>query len=97
LRVVGQLAPRLERPLSGSGEIDLRLGETAAPEDVERPDHAGGTNVQVLQRRRRLPAVPFVRRPELLWFERGIRVDNDASDRVAHAALAPRFVGQRLV
>ena len=62
---------------------------------VERPEHAGGADVEVLQRQLRLPAVPLVRRPER-GVERRVGVDHDLADRVADARLVPRLVGQRL-
>ena len=67
-----------------------------AAQHVERPDHAGRADVEVLHRRRRLPAVPLVGRPERVGVVRRVDVGDDRADRVADARFVPRRVGQRL-
>src|ERR671922_272751 len=90
--------PRLRGgfPESGPGEVDFRLGVTAPPEGVKRPEDSARADVEVLQRRRFLERVPFMRRPELLWVERAIGVGHDRADPVANAVLVPLLVGERL-
>ena len=83
---VGLLAERGERPARGCGEIDRRLGDAASAQHVERMDHAGGADVQVLHRRRRLPAVPLVGGPERVGVVGRVDVGDDAADRVADDA-----------
>ena len=59
-------------------------------------DHAGGADVEVLHRRRRLPAVPLVGRPERVGVVGRVDIGHDAADRVVDRAVVPRRVGQRL-
>jgi hypothetical protein len=63
----------------------------------ERPDDAGGADVQVGQRRLGLPRVPFGRGPQRLRIGRGGCVGNDRSDACARAFRVPRIVDERLV
>ena len=93
---VGLAAPRRERARSRVGEVESRLRVPALPQHVERPDDAGRAAVEVLHRQRRLPAVPLVRRPQVVAAVRGIGVRDDRADRVADAPLVPRLVRQRL-
>ena len=88
-------ALELERAQRGGGEVERGLGMAASPKPVERPDHAGCPNVEVLQRQRLLPPVPFVGGPERIGIERRVNVGNDRGDRVHNARGIPRLVGQR--
>ena len=93
---VGLTTPRGERARRGVGQVELRLRVAAPLQDVERPDDAGRADVEILQRQRRLPAVPLVRRPQLVAAVRGVGVRDDLADRCADAPLVPRLVRQRL-
>ena len=73
--------PALERAQRGCRQVERRLGETAAPQVVERPDHAGRADVEVLQRQRSVLAVPLVRGPE--------RVGSNAASASATIAAMP--------
>jgi hypothetical protein len=86
----------LERAQRGVGEVDRRLGVAAPPQRIERPDHAGRTDIEVLHRQRRLPPVPFVCRPERSEVERRVGVGDDRGDRILDARRIPRLVAQRL-
>ena len=88
-------ALELDRAQRGGGEVERGLGVAASPQRVERPDHAGRTDVEVLQRQRLLPPVPFVRGPERVGIERRVSVGDDRGDRVHDARGIPRLVGQR--
>lgn len=90
------VAEELERPQRGGGEVERRLRMAAASERVERPDHARGADVEVLERRARPPAVPLVRGPERRCIERRIGVRDDHGDRLSNASRIPRLVGQWL-
>jgi hypothetical protein len=68
----------------------------ASPQRVERPDHAGPAEVEVLERQRLLPPVPFVRGPERVGVERRVSVGDDRRDRVLDARRIPGLVDQRL-
>jgi hypothetical protein len=68
----------------------------ASPQRVERPDHAGRTDVESLQRQRLLPPVPFVGGPERIGIERRVGVGDDRGDRVLDARRVPRLVSQPL-
>ena len=68
----------------------------APPKRVERPDHAGRTDVEILHRHRLLPPVPFVGGPELLGVERSVSVRDDRGDRALDARGIPRLFDQRL-
>jgi hypothetical protein len=68
----------------------------AAPQRVERPDHAGRTDIEALQRQRLLPPVPVVRRPQRVGIECRVGVGDDRGDRVLGARWNPQLVGQRL-
>ena len=63
----------------------------------ECPDHAGGAAVEVCQRQRRAPHVPFLRRPEVVFVPRAYGIVDECGDGVAHPRLVPRAVRQRLV
>ena len=69
---------------------------TASPQRIERPDHTGRTDVEVLHRQRCLPPVPFVGGPERIEIERRVGVADDRGDRVSDACRIPPLVGQRL-
>jgi hypothetical protein len=86
----------LERAQRGRGEVERGFGVAASPQRVERPDHAGRTNVEALQRQRLLPPVPFVRGPERIEIKRRVGVGDDRGDRVLDAHRIPRLVGQPL-
>jgi hypothetical protein len=88
--------PELERPPCGRGEIDPRLRVPAAAQRVERPDDSAGADVELLQRRRRLPQIPLVRRPQPDRVERVVGIGDDRVDRRADTRLVPLFVGERL-
>ena len=88
-------ALELERSQRGAGEVERGLGVAASPQRVERPDHAGCTDVEVLHRQRLLPPVPFVRGPERLPIERRVGVGDDRRDCVHNALGIPQLVGQR--
>jgi hypothetical protein len=62
-REVRRRTIELERTPRGAGEIEQGLGMAASSQRVQRPDDAGCTGVQALQRERRLPHIPFVNRP----------------------------------
>src|SRR3954452_22571568 len=68
----------------------------ASPQRVERPDHAGRTNVEAFQRQRLLPPVPFVRGPERIGIEYRVSVGDDRGDRVLDARRVPRLFSQPL-
>ena len=69
----------------------------AVPEVGERPQHAAGPAVHVLERARRAPAIPCLRRPEELWTpQRGIRVLDDLADPGADTGYVPRLFDERL-
>src|SRR5918912_168900 len=95
-REVRRRALELERAQRGGGEVQRGFGVAASPQRVERPDHAGRTNVEVLQRQRFLPPFPFVRGPEPLRIERRVGVGDDRRDRVLNARRGPRLVSQPL-
>ena len=82
--------------MRGRGEIDRRLGVASAAQDIERPDDACRSHVEVLQRVGRLPPVPFFGRPEPVRVECAVRVGHDRADCVADAPLVPGLVRQRL-
>jgi len=86
----------LERARRGAGEVERGLGPAASPERVERPDHAGRPDVEVLQRERLLPPIPFVRGPERIGVERGGGIRDDRGDGVFDPRRIPRLVDQRL-
>ena len=66
-----------------------------APQPVERPQHTGGPDVEVLHRARPVPAVPLVRPPEELRPAPGlVRVAHERSDPFAHALLVPGLLRQ---
>ena len=88
--------PGLERTPGRRLEVDPTLGQTPPPQLVERPEHAGRADVEALHRERSVPAVPIVRRPETVRVEGRVRVGDDRPDRLAHARLVPRRVGDRL-
>ena len=97
LRVVRGLLPEVERSSRRRREIDLRLTETATSKSAERPDHARRSDVEVFQRMRSLPSVPFLDGPEPVGIEVGVGVHDDPTDRVACPLVVPGLVGQRLV
>jgi hypothetical protein len=90
------VAEELERPQRGGGEVERRRRVAAASERVERPDHGGGADIEVLERQVRPPAVPLVRGPERRCIERRIGVRDDRGDRVSDTSRVPRLVGQSL-
>ena len=69
---------------------------TAAPKGVERPDDAGGADVEALQGQRRVARVPLVCGPEAFGGECGVGIGNDRGDRVPHPRRIPRLRDQRL-
>jgi hypothetical protein len=78
------------------GELEPRLGMSAATELVEREEHPRGADVEVLHRLRGLPPVPVVGRPEeLRAAQRLVGVGHDLSDRGADALLVPGLVRER--
>jgi hypothetical protein len=86
----------LERAQRGGGEVERGLGVAAPSQRVERPDHAGSTHVEVFQRQRLFPPVPFVRGPELVEIKRRVGVGDNRGDHVLDAGRNPRRVDQRL-
>jgi hypothetical protein len=86
----------LKHAQRGRGEIERGLGMAASPQRVERPDHAGRTDMESLQRQQLLPPVPFVRRPERSGIELRVAVGDDRRDRIFDACRIPRLVGERL-
>ncbi|HWQ24191.1 MAG TPA: hypothetical protein VNK94_08815 [Gaiellaceae bacterium] len=89
---VGALAEALEGRERELGEVEAALRVPAPAELVEREEHAGAADVEVLQRARRVPAVPVVGPPEELRPAQGrIGVCDDLADPGADALLAPRL------
>jgi hypothetical protein len=84
----------LERAQRGGREVDRGLGAAAPPQRVQRPDHAGPTGVEALQRQRLVLSVPFVRGPERLRVERRVGVRDDRGDRILDPRRHPRLVDQ---
>jgi hypothetical protein len=68
----------------------------ASLEGCERPHDPGCADVESLQRRRRLPGVPPLGRPQPLRVVRGVSVGHDALDLATYPAFVPRTVGQRV-
>jgi len=68
----------------------------AALQFVQRPDHAGSTDVEVLQRQRCPPAVPLLSRPEPVVIECGGGIRGDRGDRIADSRRIPGLVDQGL-
>ena len=78
-------------------EVEARLGVAATLESAERPQDAGRSGVHVLQRARRLPAIPVVGAPEQLRAtERRVGLRDDLADRVAGGRIVPRLVSESL-
>jgi hypothetical protein len=77
-------------------QVRARSRHGQLPQRVERPDHTGRTDMEVLHRQRLLPPIPVVRGPECLEIERRVGVGDDRGDRVLDARRIPRLVGERL-
>ena len=67
-----------------------------ALEGCQRPHDARGADVESLERRRRLPRVPLLGRPERLGVVGGVGVGDDALDLATHPAFVPGAIGQRV-
>src|SRR5436190_9366081 len=95
-RGVRRRTHELERAQRGCGEVERRLRMAAPAQRVERPDHTGGADVEVLHRERSSPSVPFVGEPETFGIEGRIGVADDPRDRLLDPGWIPGLVGQRL-
>ena len=93
---VGLGSEEVERPLRCRGKVERRFCAAPFPQRVERPDHARSTDVQVLERQRRIASVPLMRWPERIVDERRIGVPDDRSDRIFDTRRNPRPFDQRL-
>src|SRR5688500_4488067 len=78
-------------------ELELRLGMPTPTAVVERPHHSGSAAVEMLERARRLPAIPSVGTPEeLRSAQRGIGIGDDRADPGPDPRFVPWLVGERL-
>jgi hypothetical protein len=95
---LGPPAVALER-LAGQPRVVVPgLVQPRPREVVERPQHAGGAEVDAVQRIGRLPVVvERVQRPPLAVAQRPVRVAGDRPDRRLRGGRAPCGVPQRLV
>jgi len=93
---VGLPPPALVCARHGAHEVEDAVRAATAAQRVQRPEHAGGADVEVLERQGRLPALPLPGRPERCVVERLLGRFDDRLDRVAHARLAPRRLRERL-
>lgn len=96
LHQVGLAPPGTDGRLRRTGQVEPGLRVTAPPELVQCPQHPGRADVEALERRRRAPGVPLVRRPERILPERRVGVGDHGADHPSGALLVP-LPGQRLV
>ena len=94
---VGLRPLSLERAEGERADVQPRFRMASIPEIGECPQHTCSAAVEILERTRRSPAIPGLRRPEKLRpTERSIRVVDDLADAGADPILVPGLVGERL-